>query len=262
VYVGQTWRDILVRFAQHCAKDSGCAYLRNAIQKYGKENFEIKTICMAFGQNDTDYWEGHFMDKFDSRNPDKGYNLKTAGSHGKHSQESKDKVSKANRKFEDAEYDEMVRLYSSGEMLLCEICDAYDCSDMVIYWALDRAGAKRVGHKHSSEREKTPFETDVVRLYKQNVKYEEITKQTGCNRQHIIRIAKRNDLLMRNPSKIKIDNYEEKIIEMYKGGSTYIEIVEIVGCGWDTITNIVKKAKIPLREPNHKAQRKAKKSAK
>lgn len=43
IYIGQTIRDLKVRFKQHCYK-KGCTYLHNAILKYGKENFKIELI--------------------------------------------------------------------------------------------------------------------------------------------------------------------------------------------------------------------------
>lgn len=43
IYIGQTIRDLKVRFKQHCYRN-GCAYLHNALLKYGKANFKIELI--------------------------------------------------------------------------------------------------------------------------------------------------------------------------------------------------------------------------
>ena len=51
VYIGQTTRDLKIRWYQHCYKTKAkniCNRIYNAIQKHGKENFEIK-LTLAFG---------------------------------------------------------------------------------------------------------------------------------------------------------------------------------------------------------------------
>lgn len=95
-YIGQTWRTLEERF------DNGrgylnSKYLNSAIKKYGKENFcyEILTVCST--QEIADYWEDFFIEKYDSRNRKKGYNLRGGGSHGKLSNEQKEKLSASKR---------------------------------------------------------------------------------------------------------------------------------------------------------------------
>lgn len=71
-------------------------YLHNAIQKYGVENFHYEQILAECdSQEQADLVEDEFIEKYDARNPDVGYNLKSGGSHGKHSEETKQKIAAA-----------------------------------------------------------------------------------------------------------------------------------------------------------------------
>ena len=84
-YVGQTVQDVNVRFAGHCKKSSHCPKLRNAIQKYGKENFKIITLkvfaCSDFEtlHKQLDYWETWYIEYYHS--VEQGYNCTYGGEH-------------------------------------------------------------------------------------------------------------------------------------------------------------------------------------
>lgn len=90
LYIGQTWRTLKKRWYEHLTQ-STCVKLVNAISKYGKEKFSIELITICHTQETADYWDKFFIEKFDTIN--NGYNLKTDGSKGKMSQESRLKMS-------------------------------------------------------------------------------------------------------------------------------------------------------------------------
>lgn len=92
VYIGQTWKLIRHRFSGH-KQSKHCIKLYSAIQKYGANNFNIELITFCSTQETADYLESYFISKYDSINT--GYNLKGGGSHGKTSEETKVKLSKA-----------------------------------------------------------------------------------------------------------------------------------------------------------------------
>ena len=94
VYVGQTWNTIANRFIEHCYDGSHCKYLRNAIKKYGKQLFSYKLLTVCGTQDAADFWEQYFIDRYNSTNRKFGYNLKSGGSHGKHSEETKATINK------------------------------------------------------------------------------------------------------------------------------------------------------------------------
>ena len=94
VYIGQSW-GIQARWSHH-KKHSTNAHLRAAIEKYGLNNFEF-SILREFTESPLTNiflttFEQKFIDEYDSRNSDKGYNFKEAGPQGKHSEESKLKM--------------------------------------------------------------------------------------------------------------------------------------------------------------------------
>lgn len=94
IYIGQTWSNINHRLSQHLSdKEAKCPYLFNAISKYNKNNFNIKPLYICNNQEEANILENYYIIKFNSRNRDFGYNLKEGGSFGKHSDETKQKLS-------------------------------------------------------------------------------------------------------------------------------------------------------------------------
>lgn len=93
-YIGQTWKSLSDRMNSGRGY-TNCARLNNAINKYGIENFKYEVLTFCGTQCTADYWEIYFIEKYDGRNPEIGYNLKTGGSAGKHSIETKEKMAKS-----------------------------------------------------------------------------------------------------------------------------------------------------------------------
>jgi group I intron endonuclease len=89
-YVGQTWKTLQKRWWGHCTENN-CIKLVRAIKKYGKDKFTIKLVTITHAQETADYWETYFIQKYDSIN--NGYNIRLGGSKGKHSEETKRKMS-------------------------------------------------------------------------------------------------------------------------------------------------------------------------
>ena len=95
LYIGQTWTTLEKRFKNHCKADSKCPKLKNSIQAHGKENFTIELLWEGeCTQAELDEYEIEFISLFKTMSP-VGYNLKEGGSGGKHSEESKRKMSEA-----------------------------------------------------------------------------------------------------------------------------------------------------------------------
>ena len=93
IYIGQTTKSIDIRWKQHCKANSYCNYLKNAIQKYGKENFTIEEIDGANSLSELNYLEKHYICKFNSLAPN-GYNLQSGGNNKLHHNITKNKLSK------------------------------------------------------------------------------------------------------------------------------------------------------------------------
>lgn len=90
-YIGQTINDIDKRFKEHCKKGSNCRYLRNAIEKYGKDKFTIELVCSC-PDEDLDRVEQEYIEKYNTLVPN-GYNLREGGNAARHSYETRQKIS-------------------------------------------------------------------------------------------------------------------------------------------------------------------------
>jgi len=68
-------------------------YIFHAIKKYGSDNFEYEILAQCTDQLTADELENKYIIEYNSRDPEIGYNLKEGGSFGKHSEETKKKIS-------------------------------------------------------------------------------------------------------------------------------------------------------------------------
>lgn len=93
VYVGQTWLSFEERMQKDGAGYKNSVYLYGALQKYGIENFEYLVLDKCLTQEAADKLEKFYIEKYNSLDHDVGYNLKEGGSVGKHTKETKEKIS-------------------------------------------------------------------------------------------------------------------------------------------------------------------------
>lgn len=94
-YIGQSW-DIDRRWFEHTRYESN-THLKSAYSKYGLDNFEFRVLCELKEEDEQsqerlDDLEIAYIDILDTTNQTKGYNHKSGGSYGKHSEESKAKM--------------------------------------------------------------------------------------------------------------------------------------------------------------------------
>jgi group I intron endonuclease len=76
IYIGQTTRLLRIRFSEHCTRDKG--QLRNAINKYGRENFHIEVLCECSSIDELNKKEEFFIESMNTLKPN-GYNLLRGG---------------------------------------------------------------------------------------------------------------------------------------------------------------------------------------
>jgi len=93
-YIGQTIDSIKKRFAQHQRTKSCCTAIHNAIKKYGWENLEKDWYECP--DDDLDVDEELLIREMGTLAPG-GYNLKEGGGNGKLSEETKEKISIAQK---------------------------------------------------------------------------------------------------------------------------------------------------------------------
>lgn len=95
VYIGQTCQKPEKRW------DKGRGYktssrFYNAILKYGWDNFEHIILYSNLNQEQANILEEQLIAKYQSQNENFGYNIKTGGANNCHSEETKQKIGKAN----------------------------------------------------------------------------------------------------------------------------------------------------------------------
>ena len=101
-YVGQTTRDLVDRFREHCG-NSGTSVspkLKNAIKKYGKDCFCMEVLWKKDDchQDELDSREIELIEELNTLHPN-GYNLTKGGSGGRHSDETKKLLSKISKEM-------------------------------------------------------------------------------------------------------------------------------------------------------------------
>lgn len=94
-YIGQTW-DIEDRWKKY--KKLNCkpqVKLYYALLKYGPENFIFSILESSNSQEELDKKECFWIAKYKTQDDEYGYNIRDGGSRGKHSLESRIKISKS-----------------------------------------------------------------------------------------------------------------------------------------------------------------------
>lgn len=89
IYIGQTTRTLEKRFKEHCSGYEN-TIISKAIQKYGAEQF-VKEVVFTGGDDELDVKEKNYIELYNSLEPN-GYNIRTGGSNGKHSELSRQRM--------------------------------------------------------------------------------------------------------------------------------------------------------------------------
>lgn len=122
VYIGQTVSSVAQRWASHKSQ-SVCVLLHRAIVKYGADAFSVEQIATADSKESLNALESHYIELFESTDRAKGFNLMRGGSFGKHSDESRKKMSIAVRKaYENPEFKAKLSAAHMGKKKSKEFC--------------------------------------------------------------------------------------------------------------------------------------------
>jgi group I intron endonuclease len=96
-YIGQTMQTAKARFSKHCSVSSankGMPIVR-AIQKYGKNNFEMKILCRCNSIEEMNHRESYYIKLLNTMSP-VGYNALPGGLNSLHTEETKKKIGLGN----------------------------------------------------------------------------------------------------------------------------------------------------------------------
>lgn len=96
-YVGQTTKKLGKRWGDHCRLDNSCLRLKNAIQKYGKDAFDISVLEVCETIEQLNEREEHWIKELNTLSPN-GYNLRHGGNNKLWSEEVKAKMSEGQKR--------------------------------------------------------------------------------------------------------------------------------------------------------------------
>jgi group I intron endonuclease len=98
-YVGQTTSTLKRRWGAHCRPNSGCKSVSGAIQKYGKDSFDIVEIDSAKTLDELNAKELFYIASFGTDKQGFGYNIRPGGNSSKQAESSKKLMSAAKLGF-------------------------------------------------------------------------------------------------------------------------------------------------------------------
>lgn len=98
IYIGKTIQSVERRFKQHFSKarqtkENNRTHFQNSLNLYGILFFDYQVICFAHSIQELNILETYWINFFNSRNFDNGYNIAEGGDNSKHSFETKNKIS-------------------------------------------------------------------------------------------------------------------------------------------------------------------------
>ena len=96
-YIGQTTKTVQYRWSKHCGSGRQCRVLVNAINKYGKEAFDVFQIDSARSKQELDEKEIFHISAFRSDDRAHGFNIAPGGAIGKHAKETCELIAAALR---------------------------------------------------------------------------------------------------------------------------------------------------------------------
>ena len=94
-YIGQTIRNLSIRWKQHLRKEGNCYALHAAFKKYGNENFEIKILVKCNSIEELNHREEYYIKLLNTMSPN-GYNLIGGGNSKVNSAETIKRKTEAN----------------------------------------------------------------------------------------------------------------------------------------------------------------------
>ena len=143
VYIGQS-NDPNKRWIDHkyYARKKPVQYIHRAMIKYGIENFSFEIIASSWSNNqkNIDDLETDLIQKYDSRNSEKGYNIAPGGS---------DAWNKKN--FTSEQEQEIIKLYTVDQLNQEEIGKLMNCCKALILKVLKNNNIPRIKMKEFSK---------------------------------------------------------------------------------------------------------------
>lgn len=255
IYIGQT-NNPQLRWAQHKSNakyNRGQQVITRAMSKHGTSNFIFEVIASCILQEDTDKSEAEIIIQYDSRNPNKGYNIDAGGNTTPRTPEILKKISDGLKKYYSVNHNHMkgknlpeewkiniskASLGKAGANLGKKFNDD---------WRL-RIARSQVGKERKNRRRFTEsIENEICSLYlEENRSTYYLGKQFSCTRALILDILQRNNVQKRKTQykgrrgNIFSSEQESEICKLYLSGKFSIaDIAKNFNRGKTTIRAIL-----------------------
>ncbi len=141
-YVGMTNQSLKSRRGNNMFSDyRNCTEFYNAIQKYGAEAFNGEVVAEFFRLEEAEVMEKKLIAELRTQEEAFGYNLRSGGRDGKHSDKTKERIGRANKgMIISEEHKEQISKANSLKVVCVENKDGF-----VILYDSVRFASKRVG---------------------------------------------------------------------------------------------------------------------
>lgn len=109
-------------------------YFYRAIQKYGWDNFEHKILYEGLSEDEANQLEEELVAKYETTNPQKGYNLHSGGLHHEVTEETREKLSKSKKGMLLGEENPFFGKHHTEEVLavIRKRVEQYDCDGNLV----------------------------------------------------------------------------------------------------------------------------------
>lgn len=188
IYIGQTWKTLKNRFNSGHGY-SKCCHIGNAIKKYGKNQFYYETLVFCSTQKIADYWETYFITKYNSADKKIGYNLKSGGSNGRHSDESKKKNSDAHKGKKSSL--ETLKRMSASMLGKNTAPKSKETKKKMSLAKIGKQSYRKGKHTH-------PKINEILQSYISKVPISKIISTYSCSSNTLYKILKTNNIARRN----------------------------------------------------------------
>lgn len=210
IYVGQTIKTLLERWRTHLSyvQWGGDGYLQKSIRKYGSENFTINLLCEAYSKSHLDTLENYYINLFETKRADKGYNLSfraPRGVEGRLSCSEKQKGDLNHYYRHDLLDEDLTELYNSGNSL-SSIAKMSGCSRQLVGNRLNDLGVEII----TSPNKKNLDSQIICYEYLLGKPLSVLAKNNEVSAYVIRRILKENNVELRKEFSVSSDRKSRK----------------------------------------------------
>ena len=184
VYIGQTNKPDY-RWYQHRSYAVGNKhkqYIHSAMAKHGIQNFVFDVIATCLTQEDTDETESVLIIQYNSRNKEHGYNLMVGGSHGGHSEETKQKQREATiQQIAEKGHPSLGKIRSDEARANMSVAQqALDRTNMYTEEVRQKMSESHIGHQDSEETKAKKSES-AKEAWDKRIDYSRKCEAPGCH---------------------------------------------------------------------------------